>query len=82
MRQGVELPRPRLLADDRILHPLVRDGAKGEARFRQASWDEALDVAAAGLGARVDEHGGEAVLPYSYLGTQGALQGDSMSARV
>ena len=37
----------RVYSDERLLHPLVRTGAKGEARFRRASWDEALDVAAA-----------------------------------
>ena len=41
----------------RLTHPLVReDGA-----LRRASWDEALDRAAAGFRAVLDEHGGEAV---------------------
>jgi len=71
----------RVYAEDRILHPLIRDGDKGSARFRQASWEEALDVVAGGLRSAIDAHGGETVLPYSYLGTQGFLQGDSMSAR-
>jgi anaerobic selenocysteine-containing dehydrogenase len=30
----------------------------------------------------IERHGGETVLPYSYLGTQGFLQSDMMSARV
>jgi len=67
----------RVYADDRLLHPLVRTGAKGEAGFRRASWDEALDLVAerlAGLG--------ESILPYSYMGTQGLIQGNTMSARV
>ena len=29
-----------------------------------------------------EEHGGEAILPYSYMGTQGMIQGNIMSARV
>jgi anaerobic selenocysteine-containing dehydrogenase len=73
----------RVYADDRLLHPLVRDGgAKGDARFRRASWDEALDRVATGLRAVIDEHGGEAILPYSYYGTQGLLQSGSMGTRV
>ena len=39
----------RVYSEERVLHPLVRAGAKGEGRFRQVGWDEALDAAAAGL---------------------------------
>ncbi len=72
----------RVYAEDRVLHPLIRTGAKGAGEFRQASWDEALDAVADGLRRVRDEHGGEAILPYSYMGTQGLLQADVMSARV
>jgi anaerobic selenocysteine-containing dehydrogenase len=68
----------RVYADERILHPLVRDGGE----FRRASWDEALDVAAGGLHRARDEFGGESILPYSYMGTQGLIQGNVMSARM
>ena len=71
----------RVYAEDRILHPLLRVGTKGEARFRQASWDEALGVAAGRLRDAIGRFGGESILPYSYLGTMGVLQCDSMSAR-
>ena len=71
----------RVYSDDRVLHPLVRAG-EGQGEFRRATWDEALDRVAEGLAPRSDEHGGESMLPYSYMGTQGLLQGDSMSARV
>jgi anaerobic selenocysteine-containing dehydrogenase len=68
----------RVYAEDRILHPLVReDGA-----LRRASWDEALDRVAAGLTRAREEFGGESILPYSYMGTQGLIQGNTMSARV
>jgi anaerobic selenocysteine-containing dehydrogenase len=72
----------RVYADDRLLKPLIRTGPKGAGEFREASWDEALDAAAAGIRAAVDEHGGESLLPYSYMGTQGTIQGDIMSARM
>ena len=68
----------RVYSDERILHPLVREGGE----LRQASWDEALDVVAEGLTRARDEFGGESILPYSYMGTQGLIQGDVMSARV
>ena len=48
----------------------------------RASWDEALDRVADGLTRARDEFGGESILPYSYMGTQGLIQGDVMSARV
>ena len=72
----------RVYSDDRVLHPLVREGAKGEGSFRRASWDEALDLVAAGLTRAREGHGGESILPYSYAGTQGLIQGNTMSARV
>ena len=50
--------------------------------FRRASWDEALDRVAEALLRVRDEFGGESILPYSYMGTQGLIQGNTMSARV
>jgi anaerobic selenocysteine-containing dehydrogenase len=44
---------------ERLLHPLKRVGAKGEGRFEQASWDEALDAVATRLQQVIDEHGAE-----------------------
>ena len=69
----------RVYSDERVLHPLV---ARRAAEFRRASWDEALDRVADGLSRARDELGGESILPYSYMGTQGLIQGDMMSARV
>ena len=39
----------RVYSEERVLHPLVREGQKGEGRFRRASWDEALDRVASEL---------------------------------
>ncbi|MBS45918.1 MAG: formate dehydrogenase subunit alpha [Nocardioides sp.] len=44
-------------ADDRLTHPLVRDGD----RFRETTWEEALDVVARRLRGIVDEHGSDAI---------------------
>ncbi len=65
---------------DRLLHPLKRVGPKGSGQFVQVSWDEALDEIAARLGA-IAAREPEAVLPYSYAGTMGFVQGESMAAR-
>jgi anaerobic selenocysteine-containing dehydrogenase len=72
----------RVYSPDRLLHPLRRVGSKGERRFERNGWDEALDEVAGRIRRIVDEHGGEAVLPYSYMGTQGIVQGGSMDLRL
>src|SRR3954462_8381353 len=71
----------RVYAEDRILAPLIRDGAKGEGSFRRAGWDEALDLIAGRLREAIEAHGAETVLPYSDLGTMGLVQSNSRSAR-
>ena len=67
---------------DRVLHPLRRVGAKGEGRFERISWDDALDEIAERLGEiGRSADGPQAVLPYSYAGTMGLVQGSSMDRR-
>lgn len=65
---------------DRLLHPLKRVGPKGSGQFAPVSWDEALDEIATRLGA-IAAREPEAILPYSYAGTMGFVQGESMAAR-
>ncbi len=66
---------------DRLLHPLRRKGAKGEGRFTQISWDEAISEIANRLATLAREEGSEAILPYSYAGTMGLLNGAGMDRR-
>ena len=66
---------------DRLKHPLRRVGPKGSGRFERVSWDEALADIAARMRRAIDEHGAESILPYSYAGTMGYLQGESMDRR-
>lgn len=65
----------------RLLFPMRRTGAKGEARFARIGWEEALDEVAERLRSAAATFGAEAVLPYSYGGTLGYLQGGSMDRR-
>ena len=65
----------------RLLYPQRRIGAKGGGRFARISWDEALDTIAARLKAIAAEFGPEAILPYSYAGTMGLLNGAGMDRR-
>jgi anaerobic selenocysteine-containing dehydrogenase len=67
---------------DRLLYPQIRIGAKGEGKFRRASWDEALSLIAERLQTIIaSPHGPQAILPYSYAGTMGLIQGSSMDRR-
>ncbi len=66
---------------DRLLYPLRRTGPKGEAQFERVSWDEALHEIARRLQAISEESGPEAILPYSYAGTMGLLNGSGMDRR-
>ncbi|HEX6315594.1 MAG TPA: molybdopterin oxidoreductase family protein [Gemmatimonadaceae bacterium] len=66
---------------DRLTRPLRRVGAKGSGRFEPVSWDDALADIADNLHRVIREHGAESVLPYSYAGTMGYLQGESMDRR-
>jgi len=65
----------------RLLYPMRRTGQKGEGRFARVTWDEALDEIAARLKAIAAEFGPEAILPYSYAGTMGLLNGGGMDRR-
>lgn len=65
---------------DRVLTPLKRLGAKGEGHFEPISWEQALDEIASRLGA-IAQRNPQAILPYSYGGTLGLVQGESMSER-
>ena len=65
---------------DRILHPLKRIGPKGSGQFAPVSWDEALNDIAKRLGA-IAAQDPQAILPYSYAGTMGQVQGEAMAMR-
>src|SRR5690606_23714118 len=65
---------------ERLLQPLRRTGPKGSGRFEPVGWDEALDDIAARLKA-IAARDPQAILPYSYAGTMGLVQGEGMAAR-
>ncbi|MGH9558149.1 MAG: molybdopterin-dependent oxidoreductase, partial [Bryobacteraceae bacterium] len=71
----------REYSPDRLLYPQKRIGAKGEGKFARISWDEALDTIAENLARISREFGPESILPYSYAGTMGLLNGAGMDRR-
>lgn len=66
---------------DRLQMPLRRTGPKGSGQFHPISWDEAIAEVADNLRRVVNNYGAESVLPYSYCGTMGLLQGEGMARR-
>ena len=68
---------------ERILHPLKRTGSKGSGQFERVSWDSALSDIASRLSAIANRgpDSGQAILPYSYAGTMGLVQSESIAAR-
>lgn len=64
---------------DRLKHPLVRAGAKGEGQWKQASWEAALDLIAERFLKAEQDYGSESVWPYYYAGTMGLVQRDSIN---
>ena len=86
----------RVYSPERVFYPMRRVGPKGlpsfarpgqpgaavpTQAFERITWDEALDEIAARFRRLADEFGAEAILPFSYGGTLGALNGASMDRR-
>jgi anaerobic selenocysteine-containing dehydrogenase len=66
----------------RVKTCLRRVGKKGEGKFEPISWDEALDeVASRFRGLAKSTDGAQSILPYSYCGTMGFVQSQSMDRR-
>ena len=65
---------------ERLLSPLRRVGPKGSGRFEPVSWDTALEGIAGRLAA-IAARNPEAIVPYSFCGTMGQVQGEAMAGR-
>lgn len=65
--------------EDRLKTPLIRETINGKQTFREASWDEALGLAAEKLNKIKAEHGAEAVALFTH-GSGGSYFGDLLKA--
>ncbi len=65
---------------DRLLTPLKRSGPKGSGQFEAVPWDAALADIASKL-KTIAAKNPEAIVPYSYAGTMGFVQGEAMASR-
>jgi anaerobic selenocysteine-containing dehydrogenase len=79
----------RVYSPDRVLYPMRRIAPKGPCgpgtpapqAFERISWDQALHEITRRLRQAIAQSGPESILPYSYGGTLGALNGASMDRR-
>ncbi len=65
----------RVYSPDRILYPMRRIGPKGSGQFERISWDSALNEVAERFKQIINDYGSEAIMPSSYLGHEGLLNG-------
>jgi molybdopterin guanine dinucleotide-containing S/N-oxide reductase-like protein len=70
----------RTYSPQRVLYPMKRAGEKGRGIFERISWDEALDTIAAKF-KEIAADDPQAILPYSYAGTMGFVQSQSIDRR-
>ncbi len=63
----------RLYGAERILHPMLRAGNKGEGKFERISWDRAWELLCSRLNEIIESHGGSSILPYCYAGNMGQI---------
>jgi anaerobic selenocysteine-containing dehydrogenase len=66
---------------DRVRDPVPHEPGPPTETWQRISWDEALDEIGSRFRAITAEFGSEAILPYSYGGTLGVLNGASMDRR-
>ncbi|MEK7991064.1 MAG: molybdopterin-dependent oxidoreductase, partial [Thiotrichaceae bacterium] len=60
--------RHRIYSQERLLYPMMRVGARGEGKFRRASWEEALSFVAEKMEYIKATYGNTALLDQSYAG--------------
>lgn len=65
----------RVYHAERILYPLRRVGPKGSGRFERMTWDEAIAEITSRWRDIIAQHGAQCILPYSYAGTLGLVNG-------
>jgi anaerobic selenocysteine-containing dehydrogenase len=70
----------RVYGDARLRYPAVRTGTKGQGHFRRVEWHEAIELIATRMLDVRERWGGEAILPFSYGGSNGLLTQDTLDA--
>ncbi|WP_169081481.1 molybdopterin-dependent oxidoreductase [Paenibacillus sp. PL91] len=71
----------RVYHPERLLYPMRRTGPKGSLSFERITWEEAYAEITERMKSIIDEHGAEAILPYSFYGNMGVLNAEGMDRR-
>ncbi|HEV2662001.1 MAG TPA: molybdopterin-dependent oxidoreductase, partial [Ktedonobacteraceae bacterium] len=72
----------RVYHPERLLYPMRRVGPKGSSDFARISWDEAIAEITSRWQEIIDRNGAQCILPYSYAGTLGLVQGSVTDSRL
>jgi anaerobic selenocysteine-containing dehydrogenase len=73
---------PERIYNNRILYPMRRTGKKGSGEFERISWENAINEIAGRWTELISSYGPESIMPYSYGGTEGAINKSSMDRRL
>lgn len=60
---------------DRVLYPMKRKGPKGSGQWERITWDAAIKEIGKNWREIIAKYGSEAIMPQSYLGNMGLVQG-------
>jgi anaerobic selenocysteine-containing dehydrogenase len=71
----------RVYHPDRLLYPMRRVGPKGSGQFARTTWEEAIAEISTHWKDIINQHGSQCILPYSYAGTLGLVQGSVTDSR-
>ncbi len=71
----------RVYHPDRLLYPMRRVGPKGSGAFKRISWNEAIAEISGHWRDIIAQHGAQCILPYSYAGTLGLVNGAVTDSR-
>ena len=71
----------RVYHPDRVLYPMRRVGPKGSGEFERITWDEAIAQITGRWRDIIAQHGAQCILPYSYAGTLGLVNGAVTNGR-
>ncbi len=71
----------RVYHPERLLYPMMRVGPKGSGKFARISWEETIAEITGRWRDIIARHGAECILPYSYAGTLGLVNGAVTDSR-